>query len=100
MEKSIEKKLPKIKALFIKYGVKSAYLFGSATTAKFNYQSDVDFLYSFPEDLDYEIYGSNYFNLLNDLEQLLQKQVDLVAEKTLKNPYLIESINETKIRLV
>ena len=36
MEKSIEKKLPKIKALFIKYGVKSAYLFGSAATDKFN----------------------------------------------------------------
>lgn len=100
MEKSIEKNLPKIKALFIKYGVKSAYLFGSATTNKFNSQSDVDFLYSFPDDLDYEVYGANYFNLLTDLENLLNKQVDLVAEKTLKNPYLIESINETKIQLI
>lgn len=100
MEKSIEKKLPKIKQLFTKYNVKSAYLFGSVTTDKFDSESDVDFLYSFSEDLDYEIYGNNYFNLLNDLEKLLNRQVDLVAEKTLKNPYLIESINETKIQLI
>ena len=55
---------------------------------------------SFSEDLDYEVYASNYFNLLHDLEDLLKKQVDLVAEKTLKNPFLIESINESKIQLI
>jgi hypothetical protein len=100
MEKSVEKNLPKIKELFTKYGVIRAFLFGSAATDKFNSKSDVDFLYTFSDDLDYEIYGTNYFNLVNDLEQLLKKQVDLVAEKTLKNPYLIESINETKIQLI
>ncbi|MEC4003089.1 nucleotidyltransferase domain-containing protein [Flavobacterium sp. SUN052] len=100
MEKSVEKKLPKIKALFIKYGVEKAFLFGSAATNKFHKSSDVDFLYSFPEDLDYETYGTNYFNLLTDLQKLLNKNVDLVAEKTLKNPYLIESINENKIQLI
>ena len=55
---------------------------------------------SFSEDLDYETYGNNYFNLLNDLKKLLKKDVDLIAEKTLKNPYLIESINEHKIQLI
>lgn len=100
MEKLVEKKLPKIKALFIKYGVEKAYLFGSAANDKFKTTSDIDFLYSFPENLDYETYGNNYFNLLNDLEKLLNKKVDLVAEKTLKNPYLIESINENKIQLL
>lgn len=100
MEKSVEKNLPKIKELFTKYGVKRAFLFGSATTDKFNEESDIDFLYTFSDELNYEIYGENYFNLLNDLEKLLNKQVDLVAEKTLKNPYLIESINETKIQLI
>jgi predicted nucleotidyltransferase len=34
------------------------------------------------------------------LEKLLNKRVDLVAEKTLKNPYLIESIEESKIQLL
>lgn len=100
MENQIKQKLPQIIQLFAKYGVQRAYLFGSAVTNKFHKNSDVDFLYSFSEDLDYEVYASNYFNLLHDLEDLLKKQVDLVAEKTLKNPFLIESINESKIQLI
>jgi predicted nucleotidyltransferase len=100
MDKEIEKKLPQIKNLFIKYGAKSAYLFGSFASNKSTKKSDVDFLFSFPENLDYEIYADNYFRLLYDLQHLLKKEVDLVAEKTLKNPYLIESINENKIQLI
>ena len=100
MEKSIENKLPEVKELLIKYGVEKAFLFGSATNSKFNSDSDVDILYTFNENLDVETYGTNYFNLLHELEDLLKKQVDLVAEKTLRNPYLIESINENKIQLV
>ena len=100
MEKKIENKLPQIKQLFAKYGAKSAFLFGSNATNKTTKNSDVDFLYSFPEDLDYETYANNYFSLLRELEILLKKQVDLVAEKTLKNPYLIASINESKIQLI
>ena len=100
MEKQIEIKLPQIKKLFSKYGAKKVFLFGSAVTNKFNENSDVDFLYTFSEDLDYETYANNYFSLLNELQDLLKKQVDLVAEKTLRNPYLIESINESKIQLL
>jgi uncharacterized protein len=100
MEKQIENKLPQIKNLFSKYGAKRAFLFGSAATNKFNKNSDVDFLYSFPDDLDYETYANNYFSLLDELQELLKTQVDLVAEKTLRNPYLIESINESKIQLI
>lgn len=100
MDKSIENKIPKIKSLFIKYGVKRAFLFGSIAKGTNTKNSDVDFLYSFSEDLDYETYATNYFKLIEDLEKLLNKKVDLVAEKTLKNPYLIDSINESKIQLV
>ena len=100
MEKQIENKLPQIRNLFSKDGAKKVFVFGSAATNKFNENSDVDFLYTFPEDLDYETYANNYFNLLYELQDLLKKQVDLVAEKTLRNPYLIESINESKIQLL
>lgn len=100
MEKQIEIKLPEIKLLFKKYGAKSAYLFGSFASGNPNKNSDVDFLFSFSEDLDYQTYGNNYFTLMKELQNLLKKQIDLVAEKTLKNPYLIESINENKIQLL
>lgn len=100
MEQQIENKLPQIKNLFSKYGAKKVFLFGSAATNKFHKNSDVDFLYTFSEDLDYETYANNYFCLLTELQDLLKKQVDLLAEKTVRNPYLIESINETKIQLL
>jgi predicted nucleotidyltransferase len=100
MEKQIEIKLPQIKKIFSKYGAKNVFLFGSAATNKFMETSDVDFLYTFPEDLDYETYADNYYCLLDELQDLLKKQVDLVAEKTLRNPYLIDSINESKIQLL
>lgn len=100
MDKDIENKLPKIKALFLKYGARSAFLFGSIARGTNNSESDVDFLYSFSNDLDVETYSDNYFGLIKDLEKLLNKKVDLIAEKTLKNPYLIESINESKIQLI
>jgi predicted nucleotidyltransferase len=100
MEKQIEEKLPQIRKIFSKNGAKSAFLFGSAATNKFHVNSDVDFLFSFPNDLDYEIYSDNYFKILDELKQLLNKNIDLVAEKTLKNPFLIESINESKIQLL
>ncbi|MFN7674538.1 nucleotidyltransferase family protein [Flavobacterium sp.] len=79
---------------------KKGFLFGSIAKGINTNKSDVDFLYSFPDDLDFETYSSNYFKLIEELEKLLNKRVDLVAEKTLKNPYLIESIEESKIQLL
>ncbi|MCE2963841.1 MAG: nucleotidyltransferase family protein [Chitinophagales bacterium] len=100
MEKSIQEKLPLIVASFKKNGAISAYIFGSAATATMNKDSDVDFIFSFPLDLHYEVYSDNYFNLVHELESILNKNVDLVAEKTLKNPYLIEKINSQKIQIL
>jgi predicted nucleotidyltransferase len=64
MEKLIEQNLPKIKELFVKHGAESAYLFGSAAEGKMKAKSDVDFLFTFPENTYYEIYPDNYYNLL------------------------------------
>jgi predicted nucleotidyltransferase len=100
MQKTIEKKIPQIITLFKQYKVKEAYIFGSATNESFNKNSDVDFLYAFEDNLDYETYANNYFILINELENILNRQVDLVAKKTLKNPYLIKSIDESKIKLI
>jgi predicted nucleotidyltransferase len=62
--------------------------------------SDIDFIISFPENMDYETYANNYFALAHALENLLQKNVDLVTEKTLKNPFLLESIDRHKVQVL
>lgn len=71
MERLIEQKLPEIKRIFEKYHSKTAFLFGSATKNSLTNKSDIDFLFSFDKDLDYEIYAENYYALLHDLEQLV-----------------------------
>lgn len=82
------------------YGVQHAYAFGSAVKNTMHEGSDVDFIIRFPDDMDYETYANNYFALAHALEKLLNKQVDLVTEKTLKNPYLLQAINSHKMQLL
>ena len=71
------------------------YLFGSATTEKFNDSSDIDILISFKE-IPFEKYTDNYFELHEMLEKLFNRKIDLLTEKSLSNPYFIQSIEKTK----
>jgi predicted nucleotidyltransferase len=100
MEALVSGKLDSVKALFRKYGAESAYLFGSAASGQMTDKSDVDFIFSFPTSMDFGEYADNYFALADALEKLLGKKVDLVAEKTLKNPYLIQSIEKNKVKIL
>jgi predicted nucleotidyltransferase len=100
MELIVKNALPEIRTLLLKYGVERAYVFGSAAKHTLTKKSDIDFLIRFKKDLDYKTYGNNYFELLYALQALLKKDVDLIAEETLSNPYLIESINQSKIQLL
>ncbi len=97
---TIEDSLPQIKHLMRSYGVEKAYLFGSAVSGTMSADSDVDFLIRFPANMDFQTYGNNYFNLLYALQDLLKREVELVAEETISNPYLMESINRNKLALL
>ncbi len=77
--------------------VKSMSVFGSATNDSFNEDSDIDFLVQFNNELELLEYADNYFSLKKKLENIFKRNVDLVSEKSLKNPYLIKEINRTKV---
>ncbi len=100
MEKIIEQNLPQIKQLMLQYGVEKAYLFGSAAKGTMKQDSDVDFIIRFPDEMHYTTYADNYFALADALEALLKKDVELVAEETIQNPYLLQSINSHKMQLL
>ena len=84
-----------IKNLCETHNVEKLYLFGSATNSNFNEKSDIDFLVKF-KPFDLQFYFLNYIDLKNKLKNLLHRDIDLVEEQTLKNPYLISSIEESK----
>lgn len=96
MQNILTENIDKINALCISHNVKSLYAFGSVCTDTFNKESDVDLLISF-NPMEYGQYADTYFQLADKFEELLQRPVDLVTEKSLSNPYFIQSINQTKI---
>ncbi|WP_255076703.1 nucleotidyltransferase family protein [Lacihabitans sp. CCS-44] len=91
--------LPKLAELFVKHQVKNAFVFGSAVTEKFNNKSDVDFLVNLKENIDPVEAGEHLWDLQDELAELLKREVDLVTERSLKNPYFIDVLNQTKVAI-
>ncbi len=95
MNKIVTDNLKNLRALCLKYNVKSLYAFGSVCTDNFNDESDIDLLVSF-KPMDFGDYADTYFELSEKFEKVLNRPVDLVTIKSLSNPYFIESVNQTK----
>ena len=92
----IKNNLEEIKRLLSQYKVKRAYAFGSVCTDKFNDESDIDLLISFQDGMEPLERGENWWTLLYALQNLFDREVDLVSEETLSNPYFIKSVDERK----
>lgn len=87
--------IDEIPELCRRYGVARLDLFGSAATDNFDPQrSDLDFLVEF--DGDSAGLFDRYFGLKESLEALYGRSVDLVTPGSLRNPYFIAAINETR----
>lgn len=78
------------------YRVRRLELFGSAAVGRDRPgESDLDFLVEF-ESLPQGAYADAYFGLLESLERLFGRPVDLVVARAIKNPYFRESVERTK----
>ena len=95
--KLIELNMDKIIALCKKYKVEKLWVFGSILTPRFNDQSDVDFSVLFKKDeiklLDY---ADNFFDFVDELKALFSRDIDMVCEDAVKNPYFRKELNATK----
>jgi len=98
MQKLISDNMDKIKILCMSHNVKTLFAFGSVCTDRFNDISDIDLLISF-KPMDYGDYADTYFDLADKFEKLFHRTVDLVTDKSLSNPYFIDSLNQTKTLL-
>lgn len=79
-----------------KYKVSKLYAFGSILTSRFNDKSDVDILVNFNSEIDHNNYADNFFDLYHALKSLFGRDVDLVDESSVRNPYFKEELEETK----
>jgi len=79
-----------------RYRVRRLELFGSASGEHFDPNtSDLDFLVEFQE-LESSAYADTYFGLLEGLEGLFQRPVDLVMISAVKNPYFLRDIEQSR----
>ena len=94
----LTKHIDQIKALCSSNSVKSLFVFGSVLTEDFRVESDIDLVVDI-EDPDPLSYSARYFNLKFQLEQLLQRKIDLLEQKNVKNPYFKEKLEKTMVRI-
>jgi len=88
--------IQQIRELCEQHKLERLYAFGSVLTDRFSENSDIDFLYTFKEDIPLLDVVDHYFNFQNELEKTLNRPVDLVSEKSLNNPYFIKEVDNTK----
>jgi predicted nucleotidyltransferase len=96
MHPAIQDKLKALPGLCAKHRVKRLELFGSATTERFDpARSDVDFLVEYLAIEDGQ-HANAYFGLLEDLEALFGRKVDLAMTGAVTNPYFLRGIASSR----
>lgn len=96
MQPIIETRRAEVAGLCRRFHVRRLEVFGSATTERFNpVTSDLDFLVEF-EPMAPESYADDYFGLLEALEGLFGKPIDLVSVRAIRNPYFAAGVDATR----
>lgn len=75
--------------------VKRLGLFGSAITGDFTSDSDIDVLVVFDPDENVDLF-EKYFDLKEQLAKIFNRNVDLVVDKSFRNPVFRESVEKTR----
>ena len=96
MNELVKNRIEVVRTICEKLQVAKLWVFGSVNSANFTSESDIDFLVSF-EKMKIEDYAENYFLLAENLEKIFERNIDLVTENSLSNPYFIEEVNKSKL---
>lgn len=99
MNRVVADKLGALSSLAERHGVQRLYLFGSAVSDAFDpVRSDLDFLVEF-KPMATPGRADRYFGLLEDLELLFHRRIDLVEAGAIRNPYFRREVDANKYTL-
>lgn len=96
MNDLIEKNIEKLQKICRKNSVAELYIFGSVLTKEFSDQSDLDFAYVLKDNLNPIEHGDAFFGLMEDLQNLFNRKIDLVSYRVVKNPIFKQELDRTK----
>ncbi len=92
----IEGKRKELAQLCERFRVQRFEVFGSAADGTFDPEtSDLDFLVEFLPLREGEHFDA-YFGLLEELQGLFERRIDLVETGAMRNPYFIRRVNESR----
>ena len=94
----IEQHIKQITKLCEMNQVRALFAFGSVTTDRFRPDSDIDLVVDI-DDNDPISYSDKYFNLKFQLEDILKRQIDLLEQKAIRNNFLRNEIERTKVQI-
>jgi len=92
----ISSNIDEVKRLFKSHKIERAYVFGSVVSDNFTEKSDLDFLVKFEDNVAPLEKGVLWWNLHDTLRDLFNREIDIITEGSLKNPYFIKEIEDTK----
>jgi predicted nucleotidyltransferase len=97
----LKSRLPAIQQICLSHQVKYLWAMGSVLTDQFGDHSDVDLLYELDRTaISDAAYLPNLDGFIEALLNLFEgRQIDLIHYPSLKNPYFIEEVEETKVLL-
>ena len=91
----IESNIDNVRTLCKLHKVQRLFVFGSVLSDRFQEDSDIDLIVDF-QGVELYDYADNYFDFKESLENLFKREVDLLEDKAIKNPYLRQSIDSSK----
>ena len=92
----VNEKISELRSLCDRFGVAKLELFGSAATGEFDEtRSDLDFLVEF-QRLESMNAFDQFFGFQIAVEDLFDRSIDLVDATAMRNPYFIESVNQSR----
>jgi predicted nucleotidyltransferase len=91
----LDKYSKEINALCVQHKVKSLYVFGSVLTDHFSEKSDIDLVVDIDSNDPFD-YADSYFDLKFALQDLLNRPIDLLENKAIKNPSIRQNIENSK----
>jgi predicted nucleotidyltransferase len=93
-----ERQIDRIQKLCKVNKVKSLFAFGSVTREDFNSSSDIDLIVDIDENDPFK-YTDLYFNLKLELEEILNRKIDLLEERAIRNRFFREQLNRTRVKI-
>ncbi len=92
----VAERISEVAEICRRHHVKRLEVFGSAAVGDFDPDSsDIDFLVDFGDAPRKPWYG-NHFELKEELQELFQREVDLIDDIAIKNPYFRKSVDDTR----